>query len=82
MFTPLETMCSNGVYGSLEGVSGEGRARRWLSVIMTQKNDVNVNSTGVLGINGQNGENNRSYTVNRRFLGRSTVVRDGQKGWF
>ena len=47
-------------YGSLEGVSGEGRARRWLSVIMTQKNDVNVNSTGVLGINGQNGENNRS----------------------
>jgi len=35
-------------------------ARRRLSVIMAQKIDVNVNSTGILGIYGQNGANNRS----------------------
>ncbi len=33
-------------YGSLEGGRGAGRARRRLSVISGQKNDVNVNSTG------------------------------------
>lgn len=47
-------------------MSGEGRARRGLSVIMAQKIDVNVNSTGVLGIYGQNGWNERSYTGNGR----------------
>ena len=63
-------------------MSGEGRARRGVSVIMAQKIGVNVNSTGILGIYGQNGANNRSYTVDRRFLGRSTGDRDGQKGRF
>jgi hypothetical protein len=40
------------VTGPWKPVSGEGRARRGLSVIMVKKIDVNVNSTGVLGING------------------------------
>jgi len=53
--------------GPWKPVSGEGRARRGLSVIAVKKIDVNVNSTGVLGIYGQTGENNRSETVNRRF---------------
>jgi len=70
------------VTGPWKPVSGEGRARRRLSVIMVKKIDVNVNSTGVLGIYGQNGENNRSQTANRRFLGCSAGVRDGQKKRF
>lgn len=49
-----------GLTGPWKRVSGRGRARRGLSVIMVKKIDVNVNSTGALGINGQNGENNRS----------------------
>jgi len=35
-------------------------ARRRLSVIVVKKIDVNVNSTGILGIYGQIGANNRS----------------------
>ena len=41
-------------------MSGEGRARRGLSVIIAQKIDVNVNSMGIFGIYGQIGANNRS----------------------
>ena len=39
-----------GFTGPWKPVSGEGRARRGLSVIVVKKIDVNVNSTGVLGI--------------------------------
>ncbi len=46
--------------GPWNGVSGEGRARRGLSVIVVKKIGVNVNSTGVLGIYGQTGRNERS----------------------
>ena len=46
--------------GPWKPVSGEGRARRGEPVIMAKKIDVNVNSTGILGIYGQNGENNHS----------------------
>ena len=49
-----------GLTGPWKPVSGEGRARRGLSVIVVKKIDVNVNSTGVLGIYGQNGANDRS----------------------
>jgi hypothetical protein len=35
--------------GPWKPVSGGGRARRGLSVIVVKKIDVNVNSTGVLG---------------------------------
>jgi hypothetical protein len=51
-------------------------------IVVTEKIDVNVNSTGILGIYGQNGANNRSQTANRRFLRRPAGVRDGKKGWF
>ena len=46
--------------GSLEGGLGEGRARRKEPVIVVKKIDVNVNSTGILGIYGQIGANDRS----------------------
>jgi len=36
-------------------VSSEGRERRGESVIEVKKIDVNVNSTGILGIYGRNG---------------------------
>ena len=48
------------VAGPWKGALGEGRARRGLSVIVVKKIDVNVNSTGTLGIYGQIGANNRS----------------------
>jgi len=57
-------------------VSGEGRARRGLSVIVVKKIDVNVNSTGVLGIYGQIGANNRS-DGKQAVLG----VFSGRPGW-
>ena len=46
--------------GHWKAGGGAGRARRGLSVIMAQKIDVNVNSTGVLGIYGQTDRNERS----------------------
>ena len=82
MATPEGVEIGIFLYGSLEGGLGEGRARRRLSVIVVKKIDVNVNSTGILGIYGQIGANNRSQTANRRFLGRSAGVWDGQKGRF
>ena len=47
------------VTGPWKGVSGEGRARRWESVIVVKKIDVHVNAIGLLGINGQIGLNKR-----------------------
>jgi hypothetical protein len=49
---------------------------------MVKKIDVNVNSTGVLGIYGQTGANNRSLTANRRFIGHWTGLSGAQKGRF
>ena len=49
-----------GLTGPWKPVSGEGRARRGLSVIVVKKIDVNVNSTGILGIYGHIDRNERS----------------------
>ena len=63
-------------------MSGEGRARRGLSVIMVKKIDVTVNSTGILGIYGQIGRNERYQTVNKRVSGCPAGGRGRQKGRF
>jgi len=58
-------------------VSGGGRARRGLSVIVAQKIHVNVNSTGILGIYWSDWRKQSFLDGKQAFLG----VSCGRLGW-
>ena len=58
-------------------MSGEGRARRRLSVIVVKKIDVNVNSTGILGIYGQDWRKQSFPDGKQAFSGAFS----GRPGW-